>query len=61
MPKSAGSVKVEIPVEKVPPGTVAVIVHADGTEEIVKTSVVTETGVVLTLDGSATVKIVDNA
>ena len=61
VPKSAGEVKVEIPVEKVTPGTVAVIVHADGTEEIVKTSVVTETGVVLTLDGSATVKIVDNA
>ena len=61
MPKSAGSVKVEIPVEQVTPGTVAVIVHADGTEEIVSTSIPTETGVVLPLDGSATVKIVDNA
>ena len=61
VPKSAGEVKVEIPVEQVTPGTVAVIVHADGTEEIVSTSISTETGVVLTLDGSATVKIVDNA
>ena len=61
VPKSTGEVKVEIPVEKVTPGTVAVIVHADGTEEIVSTSISTETGVVLTLDGSATVKIVDNA
>ena len=61
VPKSTGSVKVEIPVEQVTPGTVAVIVHADGTEEIVSTSIPTETGVVLTLDGSATVKIVDNA
>ena len=61
VPKSAGAVKVEIPVEKVTPGTVAVIVHADGTEEIVTTSIPTENGVVLTLDGSATVKIVDNA
>ena len=61
VPKSAEAVKVEIPVEKVTPGTVAVIVHADGTEEIVKTSIPAETGVVLTLDGSATVKIVDNA
>ena len=61
VPKSAGAVKVEIPVEQVTPGTVAVIVHADGTEEIVTTSIPTETGVVLTLDGSATVKIVDNA
>lgn len=61
VPKSAGSVKVEIPVETVTPGTVAVIVNADGTEEIVKTSIPTENGVALTLAGSATVKIVDNA
>ena len=61
VPKSADSVKVEIPVEKVTPGTVAVIMKADGTEEIVSTSVVTENGVVLTLDGSATVKVIDNS
>ena len=61
VPQSADSVKVEIPVEKVTPGTVAVIVHADGTEEIIANSIPTETGVVLTLDGSATVKIVDNS
>ena len=61
VPKSADSVKVEIPVEKVTPGTVAVIVNADGTEKIVSTSVVTENGVALTLDGSATVKIIDNS
>ena len=61
VPKSAGSVKVEIPVENVTPGTVAVIVNADGTEKIVSTSVVTENGVALTLDGSATVKVIDNS
>lgn len=61
VPKSADSVKVEIPVEKVTPGTVAVIVNADGTEKIVSTSMVTENGVALTLDGSATVKIIDNS
>ena len=61
VPKSAGSVKVEVPVEKVTPGTVAVIVQADGTEKIVSTSMVTENGVALKLDGSATVKIFDNA
>ena len=61
VPKNAGTVKVKVPVEKVTPGTVAVIVNADGTEEIVATSVVTENGVALTLDGSATVKIIDNA
>ena len=61
VPKSAGSVKVEIPVEKVTPGTVAVIVNADGTEKIVSTSVVTEDGVALTLNGNATVKVIDNS
>ena len=52
--------QMEIPVETVTPGTVAVIVKADGTEEIVSISIPTETGVVLTLDGSATVKVIDN-
>ena len=61
MPKTAGSVKVEVPVEKVTPGTVAVIVKADGTEEIVKTSVVTENGVVLKVKGNVTVKVIDNS
>ena len=61
VPKGVGSVKVEIPVEDVTPGTVAVIVNADGTEKIVSTSMVTEDGVVLTLDASATVKIIDNS
>ena len=61
VPKSAGAVKVEIPVEKVTSGTVAVIVKADGTEEIVKTSVPTEDGVALTVEGSATVKVIDNS
>lgn len=61
VPKSAGSVKVEIPVEKVTPSTVAILVRADGTEELVKTAVVTGDGVALKLDGSATVKIIDNA
>ena len=61
VPKSAGSVKVEVPVEKVTPGTVAVIVKADGTEKIVSTSMVTKAGIALTLDGSATVKIIENS
>ena len=61
IPRSTGSVKVEIPVEKVTPGTVAVIVQADGTEKIVSTSAVTENGVALSLSGSTTVKVFDNA
>ncbi len=61
VPKNSGSVKVEIPVGKVTPGTVAVIVNADGTEEIVKNSLPTADGIQLTVNGGATVKIVDNS
>ena len=61
LPKGAGETKVEIPVSNVKSGTVAVLVHPDGTEEIVKNSVPTENGIQLAVDGSATVKIVDNS
>lgn len=57
---AVGGVKVEIPVRQVTPGAVAVIVSG-GRETIVPTSLPTEDGVVLTLTGSATVKIVDNS
>ena len=61
LPRNSGETKVEIPVSNVTPGTVAVLVHPDGTEEIVKNSVPTEDGIQLTVDGNATVKIVDNS
>ena len=61
LPKGAGETKVEIPVSNVTPGTVAVLVHPDGTEELLKDSIPTEDGIQLTVDGSATVKIVDNS
>ena len=61
LPKNSGDTKVEIPVSNVKPGTVAVLVHADGTEEIVKNSLPTEDGIQLTVNGGATVKIVDNS
>lgn len=55
------SAKVEIPVENVTLGTVAVIVKADGTEEVIKTSLTTENGVAVTLSDGDTVKVVDNS
>ena len=61
LPKGTGETKVEIPVSNVKPGTVAVLVHPDGTEEILKNSIPTEDGIQLTVDGNATVKIVDNS
>ena len=61
LPKGTGETKVEIPVSNVKPGTVAVLVHPDGTEELLKDSIPTENGIQLTVDGNATVKIVDNS
>ena len=61
LPKGAGETKVEIPVSNANSGTVAVLVHPDGTEEVVKNSLPTENGIQLTVNGGATVKIVDNS
>lgn len=55
------SAKVEIPVDRVTPGTVAILVKADGTEQIVKTAVTTDNGVAVTLSDGDTVKVVDNS
>lgn len=60
LPTNAGETKVEIPVSNVNSGTVAVLVHPDGTEELVKSSIPTETGIQLTVTGSTTLKIIDN-
>ena len=61
LPQNSGKTEVEIPVSNASSGTVAVLVRPDGTEEILKASIPTENGIRLTVDGSATVKIVDNA
>lgn len=55
------SAPVEIPVEDVTPGTVAVLIRADGTEEVLKASLPTENGVTVTLSDGDTVKLVDNS
>ena len=60
LPTGTQSAQVEIPVENVTPGTVAVLVGADGTETVIKTSLTTENGVAVTLNDGDTVKIVDN-
>ena len=63
LPKNVNAdnpVKVEIPVENAGPSTVVVIVSEDGTEEIVKSSTITDDGAAVMLGGSATIKIVEN-
>ena len=61
LPEGAGKTKVKIPVKNMTPGTVAVIVKADGTEKIVKKSVAVKDGVELIVDEDTTVKLVDKA
>lgn len=60
LPKNMDSAKVTVPVKDVTPGTVAVIVKADGTEEIIKASVVTDDGVKFVASENVIVKLVDN-
>lgn len=54
-------VKVEIPVSNAGNGTVAVLVKADGTEEIIKTTIPTADGIAVTLNSGESVKVVDNS
>lgn len=61
LPAGITTSKVEIPVEDVTPGTVAVAVLPDGTEQVIRTTQSTENGLILTVEGEATVKIVDNS
>ncbi|MCM1149307.1 MAG: S-layer homology domain-containing protein [Butyricicoccus sp.] len=56
--KLSGGIMAEIPVED---GNVLVIVNADGSESVVKKSIVDNKTVKAILDGSCTVKVVDNS
>ena len=60
VPANAGEVAVAIPVVNAKQGTVAVKVNPDGTEEIIKTAVITENGLVLGVKGSMQIKIINN-
>lgn len=58
---SGDEVMVEIPAVDVTPGTVAVLMKEEGTQEVIKTSVPTGNGVAVSLPDGATVKLVDNS
>jgi hypothetical protein len=60
IPEEAGIVKVMIPVKDVSSNSVVVLVHEDGTEEILPKASLTEDGLVIEAAGSVTVKILDN-
>ena len=59
LPQGTDAVKVEVPVDGLTDGTVAVLVKPDGTEQVIRRSVTEDGKLVVPLDGSATVKIVD--
>ncbi len=58
---SGETVKVEVPVKDVTAGTVAILVKKDGTEDVIKTTVMSENGIIVTLSDGDTIKIVDNS
>ena len=55
-----GGLTLTVPAEDAGPGTVAMLVHADGTREVIQRSIVEDGRMSIPLDGSATVEIVDN-
>lgn len=56
---AGSSAKVEIPVTNAGPGTVAVKVNPDGTEEVIRDCVGGKNGVIFSTEGDITVKIVE--
>ncbi len=56
-----GGLTLNVPVEQTAPGTVAVLVHEDGTREVVRKSLAKDGNLSIPLDGSAKLEIVDNS
>ncbi|MEG2420011.1 MAG: S-layer homology domain-containing protein, partial [Oscillospiraceae bacterium] len=61
VPAGKEHVTVTVPIKNATPGMVAIIVHADGTEEIVKCSATTKDGMKVQLKEGATLKFKDNS
>lgn len=61
LPTEGETTRLVLPLADLTPTTVAVWVREDGTEEILKTSAVTEDGLALALKESGQLKLVDNA
>ena len=61
LPATGTPVRVAIPVLEPTPGTVAVLLHPDGRQEILRKSTVDSFGVTLEMEGTAVVRILDNS
>lgn len=57
----SGGVIASVPAEKLTAGSVAVLIEADGTEAVVRSSVVNGEAIIVPLEGTATIVIRDNA
>ena len=55
------TIQLEIPVEQISAGTVAILIRADGTEMVLRSLVRTETGILVELQDGDTVVILDNS
>ena len=60
LPSDVSKARITLPVEGASASTVAVLVRADGTEEIIRTSILTEDGITFFAEGDMAVKLVDN-
>ena len=60
LPQGIERAQVTVPAQELTPNTVAVIVHEDGTETVIKTSVLTDEGLKFLADGDMNIKLVDN-
>lgn len=60
LPSGLAGARITLPAEGVSVSTVAVLVKADGTEEIIRTSILTEEGITFFAEENMTVKLVDN-
>ncbi len=58
---SKEATKVEVPVKDATPGTVAVLVDADGNETVIKDTVQSDNGITVEVTDGATIKVVDNS
>ncbi|MEG1577831.1 MAG: S-layer homology domain-containing protein, partial [Oscillospiraceae bacterium] len=61
VPRNVGSTQVSLPVKDAKPGTIAVLIKADGTKEIIKKSVAKDGKVTFPIDASAKIEIIDNS
>ena len=55
------TIQLEIPVEQISAGTVAILIRADGTEMVLRSLLRTETGILVELQDGDTVMILDNS